>query len=131
MEKYGERYLVTKKLALIMFVFALAVCVGVGLVVYFLGVEGGPEVAEAEPTREPDSTTAEAKVTKVRLPTHLVPVNYKLELVPFIIPDNFSIRGYAEVSIEQSFLLMTWFYRLRWSVRSQLSILLFMQLILK
>ena len=92
----------TKKLGLILFVFALAVCVGVGLVVYFLGVEGGPEVAEAEPTREPDSTTAEAKVTNVRLPTHLVPVNYKLELVPFIIPDNFSIRGYAEVSVAQT-----------------------------
>ena len=113
MEKYGERYLVTKKLALILAVFALAVCLSVGLLVYFVGVQGGGEGAEpeaygesapepeTEPQPEPESEpepTTKAKVTDVRLPRHLVPVNYKLELVPFIIPDNFSIRGYAEVS---------------------------------
>jgi hypothetical protein len=112
MEKYGERYLVTKKLALILLVFAIAVCVGVGLVVYYLGVEGGAEGAEGaepepagepepepEPSKDSESPAKKAKVTDVRLPRHLVPVNYKLELVPFIIPDNFSIRGYAEVSV--------------------------------
>ena len=105
MEKYGERYLVTKKLALLLAVFALAVCLSVGLIVYFVGVQRGgegaePEVyGEPEPESEPDPEPAtKAKVTDVRLPRHLVPVNYKLELVPFIIPDNFSIRGYAEVS---------------------------------
>merc|ERR1712038_235814 len=40
-----------------------------------------------------------AKVTDVRLPNHLEPVNYKLDLVPFIIPDNFTIRGYVEIEV--------------------------------
>jgi len=40
-----------------------------------------------------------AKVTDVRLPSHLEPVNYKLDLVPFIIPDNFTIRGYVEIEV--------------------------------
>jgi len=107
MEKYGERYLVTKKLALTLLVFALAVCLAVGLLVYFVGVEGGgpdpsaePEPSsEPEPSAEPEPGATKKKVTDVRLPRHLVPVNYKLELVPFIIPDNFSIRGYAEIEM--------------------------------
>ena len=40
-----------------------------------------------------------AKVTDVRLPSHLEPVNYKLDLVPFLIPDNFTIRGYVEIEV--------------------------------
>ena len=40
-----------------------------------------------------------AKVTDVRLPSHLEPVNYKLDLVPFILPDNFTIRGYVEIEV--------------------------------
>ena len=40
-----------------------------------------------------------AKVTDVRLPNHLEPVNYKLDLVPFILPDNFTIRGYVEIEV--------------------------------
>ena len=39
------------------------------------------------------------KVTDVRLPSHLEPVNYKLDLVPFILPDNFTIRGYVEIEV--------------------------------
>ena len=39
------------------------------------------------------------KVTDVRLPSHLEPVNYKLDLVPFLIPDNFTIRGYVEIEV--------------------------------
>jgi len=111
MEKYGDRYLVTKKLALTLLLFALGVCVAVGLLVYYAGVGGGelgpgdqeehagqPE-PEPEPEAEPEPGPAKAKVRDVRLPRHLVPVNYKLELVPFIVPDNFSIRGYAEIEM--------------------------------
>jgi len=111
MEKYGDRYLVTKKLALTLLLFALGVCVAVGLIVYYAGVGGGeagpgdqqehagqPE-PEPEPEAEPEPGPAKAKVRDVRLPRHLVPVNYKLELVPFIVPDNFSIRGYAEIEM--------------------------------
>ena len=39
-------------------------------------------------------------MTDVRLPRHLVPVKYTLSLIPFIIPDNFSIKGYVEVEME-------------------------------
>ena len=38
-------------------------------------------------------------MTDVRLPTHLLPVLYTLHLVPFIIPDNFTIRGYVEIEM--------------------------------
>eukprot|EP00092_Neocalanus_flemingeri_P064412 GFUD01078167.1.p1 GENE.GFUD01078167.1~~GFUD01078167.1.p1 ORF type:complete len:930 (-),score=265.24 GFUD01078167.1:347-3136(-) len=71
MEAYGGRSSVFNKLtiAIAVSVFVLAPCV----------VEG--------------------KVTDVRLPTHLVPLDYKLELVPFITPDNFTIRGYAEIEM--------------------------------
>jgi len=92
--------------------FAFSVCVAVGLLVYFVGVGGGggqdegaghhhavqPE-PEPEPEPEAEPGHSKAKVTDVRLPTHLAPVNYKLELVPFIIPDNFTIRGYAEIEM--------------------------------
>ena len=36
----------------------------------------------------------------VRLPRHLKPELYKLELLPFIIPDNFTIRGHLELTLE-------------------------------
>jgi len=111
MEKYGDRYLVTKKLALTLLLFAVGVCVAVGLLVYYAGVGGGelgpgdqqehegqPE-PEPEAEAEPEPEPTKAKVRDVRLPRHLVPVNYKLELVPFIVPDNFSIRGYAEIEM--------------------------------
>ena len=126
MEKYGERYLVTKKLALTLLVFALAACVAVGLVVYYVGVEGDtdrhhepgaePEPAgepEPEPSKESKPATYKPKVTNVRLPTHLVPLKYKLELVPFIIPDNFTIRGYAEVRDFLNYLIKIIIFRSR------------------
>merc|ERR1719464_939165 len=40
------------------------------------------------------------KVRDVRLPRHLKPELYKLELLPFIIPDNFTIRGHLELTLE-------------------------------
>merc|ERR1719369_214209 len=49
---------------------------------------------------EPVPGNKKPTVTNVRLPTHLVPQNYKLELVPFIIPDNFTIRGYVEIEMD-------------------------------
>ena len=50
----------------------------------------------------------QTKVLDVRLPTHLVPLKYTLELIPFIIRDNFTIRGNAEVSIiNKSSVMMT------------------------
>jgi hypothetical protein len=33
------------------------------------------------------------QVTNILLPGHLVPEKYHLELVPFIVPGNFTIRG--------------------------------------
>ena len=120
MEKYGERFLVTKKLALTLLLIALAACVSVGLVVYYLGVQGNSEAyhepiaepsGEPEPEPEPEAEPAsKTKVTDVRLPTHLVPLNYKIELVPFIIPDNFTIKGYVEVGV--SILIIPWIIKI-------------------
>ena len=57
-----------------------------------------PTSVEPEsPNAEPD--TKEAKVTDVRLPRHLEPLHYNLELVPFLIPDNFTIRGEVEIEV--------------------------------
>ena len=121
MKKYEGRYLVSQKLALALFLFAVGACIAVGVVVYYVGVEeftkseqknyalvakslhnknavkssGEPE---PEPEPEQSSSACKPKVTDVRLPSHLVPLNYKLDLVPFIILDNFTIRGYAEVA---------------------------------
>ena len=53
--------------------------------------------ASAEPEAEPSS---HLKVTDVRLPRHLVPESYRLKLIPFIVPDNFTIRGYVEVPFD-------------------------------
>ena len=39
-----------------------------------------------------------AKEKDIRLPSDIVPLSYNLQLVPFIIPDNFTISG--AVSIE-------------------------------
>ena len=36
----------------------------------------------------------------VRLPRHLKPELYTVELLPFIIPDNFTIRGRLELTME-------------------------------
>ena len=41
-----------------------------------------------------------SKVTDVRLPTHLAPIHYQLRLVPFIIPDNFTIKGNVAITME-------------------------------
>ena len=56
-------------------------------------------IAESEPIAEPEPTAAKKhkKVTDVRLPRHLTPELYTLQLVPFIIPDNFTIRGHVEI----------------------------------
>lgn len=39
------------------------------------------------------------QVRDVRLPRHLKPELYTLELLPFIIPDNFTIRGRLELTM--------------------------------
>ena len=105
-EKYGDKYLVTKKLVLTLLVFSLATCIAVGVLLYYVGVaEGSKAVIDSEDKPDPEAPaeldsvhkTGSAKLTDVRLPRHLVPLKYKLELVPFIIPDNFTIRGFAEV----------------------------------
>jgi len=56
--------------------------------------------AESEPIPEPEpGSHGKPKVRDVRLPTHLVPELYTLELVPFIVPDNFTIRGHVEIAM--------------------------------
>lgn len=61
------------------------------VVIYPTSVE--PEVTTAKPV------PMETKVRDVRLPRHLEPLHYNLELVPFLIPDNFTIRGRVEIEV--------------------------------
>ena len=61
------------------------------LVVYSSSVE--TETTSAKPA------VKGTKVKDVRLPTHLEPLHYNLELVPFLIPDNFTIRGQVEIEV--------------------------------
>ena len=143
----------SQKLALVLFLFAVGACVAVGVVVYYVGLEEFTKSEQnhnalaaknlqkqnavkssGEPEPEPElssSALSKPKVTDVRLPSHLVPLNYKLDLVPFIIPDNFTIRGYAEVRPYKTISCNIMLLRLRWNVQSQLSMLLCMLLILQ
>ena len=80
---------------------AVGCCILVGLVTFYAARgSDGPTTEDGEPTAEPEPTAAAGKhkkVTDVRLPRHLSPELYTLELVPFIIPDNFTIRGNVEI----------------------------------
>ena len=81
----------------------LGTCLAVGLIVYYAGVAGlqcpAPGEGAGPAARDDGGKSAKSKVRDVLLPGHLRPVNYKLELVPFIIPDNFTIRGSVEIEI--------------------------------
>lgn len=100
MVKSGDRITIPKWMSYAFVITLLLSNLIVGLLVYYAGSQ--PQ-NESEPTPEPEPTsskTSSTKVKDVRLPTHLEPVNYKLDLVPFIIPDNFTIRGYVEIEVE-------------------------------
>ena len=107
MEKYAGGYLVTKRLAATLLLAAVGLAVAVGLITYYAGPaqpastpQPEPEpVAEpgAEPEPEAASGPGKEKVRDVRLPVHLAPLHYTVDLVPFIQPDNFTIRGYTEI----------------------------------
>ena len=57
-----------------------------------------PSSVETETTSAKPATKG-TKVKDVRLPTHLEPLHYNLELVPFLIPDTFTIRGQVEIEV--------------------------------
>ena len=40
------------------------------------------------------------QIKDVRLPTHLKPLAYKVSLIPFIIPGNFTIKGSVVISLK-------------------------------
>ncbi len=40
------------------------------------------------------------QVKNVRLPTHLVPEHYKVMLTPFIIPNNYTIKGSVKITLD-------------------------------
>jgi aminopeptidase N len=74
----------------------------VGLVTFYAsrGAAQGPQQSsESLPEPEP-SPEHSAKVTDVRLPSHLMPELYRLQLTPFIVPDNFTIRGRVEIRMK-------------------------------
>ena len=80
---------------------AVGCCVLIGLVTFYAARADLPTTDDGEPTAEPEPTAAgkHQKVTDVRLPRHLSPELYTLELVPFIVPDNFTIRGNVEIQM--------------------------------
>ena len=61
----------------------------------------GPVIIYPTPVETEASTTSPevAKVKDVRLPGHLEPLHYSLELTPFLVPDNFTIRGQVEMEV--------------------------------
>jgi hypothetical protein len=38
--------------------------------------------------------------TDILLPRHLIPEYYKLQLIPFLIPDNYTVGGYVEIVVK-------------------------------
>ena len=73
-----------------------------GLIVYYAGVASLDCMDSPQDPADSAQTgvkSTKSKITDVLLPRHLQPINYKLELVPFIIPDNFTIRGSVEIEI--------------------------------
>ena len=77
---------------------AVGCCVLIGVVTFYAARADAPTVDDSEPAAEPEPTASKhQKVTDVRLPRHLTPELYTLQLVPFIIPDNFTIRGDVEI----------------------------------
>ena len=83
------------------FLFLLT-CTLVGIIVYYAGLASldcSTQTEEKALTSRHAPTSSKTKVSDVLLPTHLKPIDYKLQLVPFIIPDNFTIRGSVEISL--------------------------------
>jgi len=39
-------------------------------------------------------------IEAIRLPTHLIPERYNLRLIPFIIPNNFTIKGNVQIQFK-------------------------------
>lgn len=101
MSKSSDRISIPKWLCLLLVLFFLISCVAVGLIVYHLGLPDSNSSSSdpQEPVAEPEPQQKSAKVTDVRLPVHLEPIKYKLELVPFIIPNNFTIRGNVKIQV--------------------------------
>ena len=97
-------FAIIRKLAGILVGIAIGCCVLIGVVTFYAARADAPTIDNSEPTAEPEPTAAAAagkhkKVTDVRLPRHLSPELYTLQLVPFIVPDNFTIRGHVEIQM--------------------------------
>jgi len=108
MGTYGNKYLVSKKIVGALALFFVVWSLAVGLVVFYAGVanqnneqndSGTNKISGAEAVSSQSKSVAKAKVTDVRLPLHLIPEQYTVKLVPFIIPDNFTIKGYVEIDM--------------------------------
>jgi len=101
MGSYGNKYLVSKKVAAALFLFFVVWSVALALVVYYAGVtpNNTEQVEKEQALSSAQVKKTEKKVTDVRLPLHLVPEQYNLKLIPFIKQDNFTIDGYVEISM--------------------------------
>eukprot|EP00095_Tigriopus_kingsejongensis_P012300 maker-scaffold692_size110616-snap-gene-0.19 protein:Tk12300 transcript:maker-scaffold692_size110616-snap-gene-0.19-mRNA-1 annotation:"aminopeptidase n" len=94
---------ISKKVCLFLSVLAVVACILVGIIVYHVGVSGdcvpvdGGDEGLNSGLNGDENHSAKAKVKDVLLPTHMIPFKYKVQLVPFIIPDNYTIKGYTEI----------------------------------
>ena len=92
---------VRKKTCAVWVLLALATVILAAIIAFFVGTNAGECVINGNANgalgaEKPGNKKAE-KVRDVRLPRHLEPEKYTVRLVPFIIPDNFTINGYTEI----------------------------------
>ena len=97
---------VSRKTGYTLGALAVLACILVGVIVYHAGVKGYECVPDdgavalgntgSVEGKEDGHGNKKQKVRDVRLPTHLLPEKYVVKLVPFIIPDNYTIKGYSE-----------------------------------
>jgi len=103
-ENNGGGFHISKKIGYALTLIVVAAIVIVGLLVYYVGVMAVvSDDANCLATTVMDETTSKPtkeKVKDVRLPTHLKPLHYRVSLVPFIIPDNFTIKGSISITLE-------------------------------
>ena len=103
-----KSYNISKKSCYAFLFLAIAACVIVGLLVYYAGLPDCVKVSDGanggkgdgDASGQKDKTGKKAKVTDVLLPRHLNPLSYNVRLVPFIVPDNYTIKGYVDIKMK-------------------------------
>ncbi|CAB4066589.1 ANPEP [Lepeophtheirus salmonis] len=95
---------IKKKTAYILIAGVLASLVAVALLTYYIGVNGSSSTGTTTEGEggggDTDTPKPPAKITDVRLPTHLKPELYVIRLLPFLEPGNFTIDGHIKIDFK-------------------------------